>query len=152
MLLPFRSWCLSLGVVLVAGSAGCQQQLMPTPNIYVGGRYELFEQLREELTGSTIDLLYITDRAPETRRDGTLRYGYRRSRSLAYGSCLVEIGRNVDWETLVANSTVHKRSVSLAVKVRAINALGRLAPTPLPMVEIDGELVDDPQAMGVQQE
>ena len=151
MFTRFRSWCGAL-VLLAAGSAGCEQQLMPTPNIYVGGRYELYEEIAPELKGSTIDLLYVTDRAPETRQDGTLRYGYRRSQSLAYGSCLVEIGRNVDWETLVANSTVRKRSVSLAVKVRAINELGRLAPTPLPMVEIDGELVDDPQALAVQKE
>ncbi len=152
MLLPFRSWCLSLGIVLAAGSAGCQQQLMPTPNIYVGGRYELFDQLPEELTGSTIDLLYITDRAPETRKDGSLRYGYQRSPSLAFGSVLVEIGHNIDWETLVANSTVSKRSVSLPLNVRAINERGRLIPTPLPLVEIDGELVDDPQVLAVQRE
>ena len=147
----FRSWYLTV-LLLAVGLAGCQEQLMPTPNIYVGGEYELFEGLPEDLKGSTIDLLYITDRAPETRQDGSLRYGYGRSRSLAYGSCLVEIGRNVDWETLVANSTVHKRSVSLAVNVRAINELGRLIPTPLPLVEIDGELVDDPQAVAVQRE
>ncbi len=145
MFTRFRSWCGAL-VLLAAGSAGCEQQLMPTPNIYVGGRYELYEGgLSEGLKGSTIDLLYLTDRAPETRQDGSLRYGYRRSRSLAFGSCIVEIGRNVDWETLVANSTVHKRSVSLPVKVRAINELGRLIETPLPLVEIDGQLVEDPK-------
>lgn len=152
MLLPFRSWCLSLGILLAAGSAGCQQQLMPTPNIYVGGRYKLFDQLPEELTGSTIDLLYITDRAPETRKDGSLRYGYQRSPSLAFGSVLVEIGHNIDWETLVANSTASKRSVSLPLNVRAINERGRLIPTPLPVVEIDGKLVDDPKVLAVQRE
>ncbi len=148
----FRSWYLTL-LLLAAGSAGCeQQQLMPTPNMYVGGKYELYEGgLPEYLKGSTIDLLYLTDRAPETRQDGSLRYGYGRSRSLAFGSCLVEIGRNVDWETLVANSTVHKRSVSLPVTVRAINELGRLIETPLPLVEIDGQLVEDPKLDAAQE-
>ncbi|MHC4447807.1 MAG: alpha/beta hydrolase [Planctomycetota bacterium] len=146
-----KPWFLSF-VLLAAALFGCEQQLMPTPNMFVGERYEPFEDLPEDSKGSTIDLLYVTDRAPETRQDGTLRYGYRRSRSLAFGSCLVEIGRDVDWETLVANSTTHKRSVSLPVKVRAINELGRLIETPLPLVEIDGKLVEDPKLDAIQQE
>ena len=74
------------------------------------------------------------------------------SASLAFGSCKVEIGRNVDWETLVAASTARKRSVDLPLKVRSIDEAGRLAPNPLPLVKINGVLVDDPEAVANQLE
>ncbi len=147
--LSHRLWMV-LGVLLVAGAAGCQTQLMPTPNIYASGRYRLYEDIDPALRTSTVDLLYVTDRAPVPRKDGGISYGYERSHSLAFGSCAVEIGRNVDWETLVANSTVHKRSVKLPMKVRSIRELGRLHPTPLPLMDVGGELMDDPDALAQQ--
>ena len=140
-------------VLVLAGLSGCQTKLMPTPNIYLNGRYTLFDDdLPQELRTNIVDLLYVTDRSPEPRRDGSMKYGWGRSASLAFGSCEVEIGRDVDWETLVTASTSRKRSVKLPLTVRSIDEAGRLAPNPLPLVEINGELVDDPEAVASQRE
>jgi esterase/lipase superfamily enzyme len=125
---------------------------MPTPNIYVDGKYQLFDaNLAPELRSSKVDLLYVTDRAPDPKKDGTMRYGYERSPALAFGSCVVEIGRNLTWEELVAQSTVRRRPHAPSLTVRTITELGRLAPTPLPLVESDGKLVVDPAAIAHQQ-
>jgi esterase/lipase superfamily enzyme len=123
---------------------------MPTPNIDANGEYKLFEDLAPELQTTTVDLLYVTDRAPEPR-DGGFRYGYGRSTSLAFGSCMVEIGQDLDWQTLVANTTRRHRSVDLPLNVRSIVERGRLAPTPLPLVERDGVFVSDPAAVASQE-
>ena len=63
MNVPWR-WSLRLLLLLAIGLAGCQKQLMPTPNIYLDGRYPLFENLPPEFKTNTVDLLYVTDRAP----------------------------------------------------------------------------------------
>jgi esterase/lipase superfamily enzyme len=145
-------WSLRVLVLLAVGLAGCQKQLMPTPNIYVDGRYPLFENLPDEFQTNTVDLLYVTDRAPVNRPDGTLGYGYRRSPSLAFGHCIVEFGRNVDWETIKADSMRSKRSTKYPLRVKRIEETGRLAPTPIPLVERNGTLIDDPQAVASQME
>ncbi|MHC4220694.1 MAG: alpha/beta hydrolase, partial [Planctomycetota bacterium] len=72
--------------------------------------------------------------------------------SLAFGSCLVEIGEDLDWDTLVAASTTRDRSLKLLLTVRSITEQGRLAATPLPLVERDGQWVDDPAAVTTQAE
>ncbi len=141
----------SSDALLTARLVKRSSQLMPTPNIYASGEYRLFEDLAPELQTTTADLLYVTDRAPEAR-DGSFRYGYGRSTSLAFGSCLVEIGHDLDWATLVAESTVRDRTVDLPLIVRSIVERGRLASTPLPLVEQDGEFVNEPAAVASQME
>ena len=94
---------LALAAALSAGAAGCQTSLMPTPNIYADGKYQLFDPaIRPELCTTTADILYITDRAPEPKKDGTMRYGYHRSPSLAFGSCVVEIDGGTGWQELAS--------------------------------------------------
>ena len=132
-------------LLLVLLLPGCQNTLMPTPNIYVGERYDLYPGgLPPELETTTIDLLYVTDRAPERKADGSLRYGWKRSRSVAFGSCMVELGRGLDWETLRAKSATG-RSKGLPVTVRAITELGRAPETPIQLIrDEDGRFVPDP--------
>lgn len=141
----------SSDALLTARLAKRSNKLMPTPNIYADGLYRLFDDLNPELRTTTVDLLYVTDRAPE-RVDGNLRYGYGRSRSLAFGSCKVEIGKGMDWKTLVTESTSRDRPSGLPLTVRSITETGRLAATPIPQVERDGQLVDDPTALAEQHE
>ncbi|MHC4992548.1 MAG: alpha/beta hydrolase [Planctomycetota bacterium] len=142
----------SLMAVVIAAAAltACQRQLMPTPNIYVDGRYELFDELPPSLQTSTVDVLYVTDREPMERPDGSLRYGYGRSASVAFGSTTVEIGSDLDWDILLANSTTARRSGAMPVRVRSITELGRFAPTPLPVVRLDGAFVRDPEVVAEQ--
>jgi esterase/lipase superfamily enzyme len=141
----------SSDALLTARLAKRPTQLMPTPNIYASGKYSLFADLAPELQTSTVDLLYVTDRAPRLE-NGSLRYGYERSRSLAFGSCFVEIGQQMDWATLVSESTTRDRSSDFSLTARSVTELGRLAATPLPLVERDGQSLDDPAAVAAQAE
>jgi hypothetical protein len=83
----------SLATLPLVTSLGCTtgHSLMPTPNLYArsGGYPE--SQVPADARTSRVDLLYVTDRAPETV-DGSLAYGARRSASAAYGSVTVEFG------------------------------------------------------------
>jgi hypothetical protein len=81
---------------------------MPTPRIYVG---EAAPPLFTGPTPSTtsIDLLYLTDRAPMTKPDGSLGYSSDRSRSMAFGSVTVEIGEKVPWPILAKESVASDR-------------------------------------------
>ena len=56
--------------LLITGCAETRQ-LMPTPNIYTDGKATLFEALPDEYVSPLVELIYITDRAPE--RDTTGR-------------------------------------------------------------------------------
>src|SRR5262245_37566179 len=120
-----------VAVLVVLALGGCESPLMPTPNIYVDNRYQLFpDDLNPALKTSTADLLYVTDRSPEPTKDGRMRYGYGRSPSLAFGSVVVEFGKDVTWDTLVAESTTNHRKRSLPMTTKSITEIGRLSPTP----------------------
>ncbi len=62
-------------VLLIAGCAE-SRQLMPTPNLYTDENATLFEALPQEYASTLVELIYVTDRAPETDEAGKLRYGY----------------------------------------------------------------------------
>ena len=128
---------------LVVGCGG-KRQLMPTPNVYVNSTSNPFANVPPEFRNNQVDVLYATDRQPMTQEDGTLEYGYGRSRSLAFGSCVVKIGENVSWETLVKNSRVHKRSTSLELTIRDITEQGRFPETPIPLIHGKKGFIDDP--------
>ena len=87
-------------VLLIAGCAE-SRQLMPTPNLYTDDKVALFEALPPEYVNTLVELIYVTDRAPETDEAGNLRYGYKRSNSLAVGTTVVDLGQNSTWESLV---------------------------------------------------
>ena len=71
-------------LLLLLTSVGCAtgHPLMPTPNLYYrsGGYPE--SQVATAVRSTRADLLYVTDRAPETV-DGALAYSSRRSASAA---------------------------------------------------------------------
>ncbi|MGH7150456.1 MAG: alpha/beta hydrolase, partial [Planctomycetota bacterium] len=141
---PRRRFASLLALGALAG-VGCRgTKLMPTPNIYLGGRYALFEDLHPSLRTSKVDLLYVTDRSPVEEEGRLAGYDHGRSTSAAFGSCVVEIGRDVPWETLLRESTRRDRTVSLPLRVREVTELGRFPVTPWPLVEREGRLVDDP--------
>jgi esterase/lipase superfamily enzyme len=81
-----------------------------------------------------VDILYATDRKREGDEDDPVEYGYRRSYSVACGSLVVEIGRDVTWDELVEASRTKKRKVSLPLKVVSIQERGRFPDTPPPIV------------------
>ena len=126
---------------------GCSStpKLMPTPNIYAdGGSYPELS-VPPALKSNEVDLLFVTDRAPETTTDGTLEYGAGRSASVGFGSAIVEIGNDLSWQELVEISETSSRSTSPSVRVASRNEHGRFPATPHPFLVVNGEVREDPE-------
>ena len=126
---------------------GCAStpKLMPTPNIYVydGGYPE--SSVAMGLRSNEVDLLFVTDRAPETTADGMLKYGTGRSASLGFGSAVVAIGDELSWRELVEMSGATSRATSPAIQVTSRTELGRFPPTPHAFLVVDGKAREDPK-------
>ncbi len=133
-------------VLLIAGCAE-GRQLMPTPNLYTAEKATLFEALPQEYTSTLVELIYVTDRAPETDEAGNLRYGFKRSNSLAFGTTVVDLGQNTTWDDLVEASRTHTRFGDFELRLVSIDEFTRLPPAPMPYQVIDGEIVEDPEAV-----
>ena len=90
--------------VLILGCASESYQLMPTPVLYQEpSAVPAIFQPREMRGSSTdVDLLYITDRGPETDAESNLPYGEMRDSSIAFGSARVEIGPGVSGKSWIA--------------------------------------------------
>lgn len=128
-----RRWSpLLLALLLIGGCATKPRQLMPTPILYQEpSAVSLFEQPRDEQGSETaVDLLYITDRGPETNPESTLPYGQARSRSITFGSALVEIGSDVSWSDLEQQSTLAERTRDLDLSLGQVRELGRFPDEP----------------------
>ncbi len=137
---------LVLTMLLLGGCA--TRSLMPAPNLYgAKDAPELFGELPTELQGNRVDLLYVTDRAPETDEQGKLAYGYGRSRSAAFGSAIVTIEPELDWQDLKSISLEQDRSPRLTMRLISIEERGRFPESPPPIVLIDGLLQPDPSTL-----
>ena len=129
----------TLAVMLIL--CGCAtRQLMPTPNLYLNAASDPFATVPAHFRTSEVDVLYVTDRVGERRKDGRLEYGYGRSASLAFGACVVEIGDDVDWRTLVRESTTAKRQTRLELAVKETVELCRFPATPQTPDDVDAGL------------
>lgn len=137
-----------IALVLFLGAAlGCASghRLMPTPNLYAhpGGYPE--SSVPPGAKTSRVEVLYVTDRAPEVREGAELHYGRNRSASVAFGSALVEIGDSATWDQLVLASEGERRDRGFELRVRSKTELGRFPPTPHPFTVVDGKPVEDPE-------
>ena len=122
--------------------------LMPTPTVYVGPQGKpLFADVPAADQKASIDLLYVTDRAPGTEAAKTLPYSAERSHSMAFGTVTVEFGEGVPWDTLVAQSTLSKRSVPLDLKLGPTTELGRFPPISYGVEPTPAGLVRTPAAI-----
>ncbi len=135
---------LLLGTSAIVGCS-TMPELMPAPNIYVQGDGYPEQSVAQHLRSNDIDLMYVTDRAPEEASDGTLNYGTGRSASVGFGSAIVEIGNQLSWQQLVQMSETSERSFSPALRVKSVTELGRFPPTPHAFLVIDGEVREDPE-------
>ncbi len=143
-------WLLRTALVLlacVAGVGGCQRQLVPTPHVMYGdaGRAR-YEQLPPALQTSDVPLLYVTDRVIDEIGDAGPRYGYGRSRSLAYGELRVSLGADVDWETLVDDSTRARRSRTYPMRLAHVDEKGKFADVIELLEVVDGQFRLKPNA------
>src|SRR4051812_36901666 len=85
--------CTTLWTIVLLVMAGCssQMQLMRTPNIYTQPDVKPFAEVPPALQNDHVDVLYLTDRAPDNAPTEPLKYGYHRSRSVAFGVAQVQI-------------------------------------------------------------
>lgn len=124
---PARAFLL-LAVGLGTGCAG--PRLMPTPNVYRDRAQNPFADVPPALRTNRVDLLYVTDRRLERDAVGRPAYTYRRAPYLAYGSCVVALGRDLDWESLVALSRSARRPRPVPVRVVWVQKQGHLPAEP----------------------
>lgn len=120
-------------------------KLMPTPNIYSNDGSYPESSVAPGLKSNEVDLLFVTDRAPETTADGTLKYGTGRSASVGFGSAVVEIGDDLSWQALVEMSEASSRSASPAIRVTSRTEFGRFPPTPHALLVVEGKVKEDPE-------
>ena len=138
------SFCLIALALLLVGCSS-QRVMMPTPNVYLKPDYDVFSTLNPSLKTTDLDMLFITDRAPEQDDEGNLVYGYDRSGSLAFGRVVVELGEDITWEELVAASRTQRRVKPMALEIREVEELIRSVNTPIPFKEVDGRIVEKPE-------
>lgn len=133
-------------LILVLLLVGCSStpKLMPTPNIYTNGRVYPESGVPQGLKSNEIDLLFVTDRAPQITSEGELEYGTRRSASMAFGSAIIEIGNNLPWHHLVEMSQTLSRSALPSVRVTSRNEIGRFPATPHAFLLVNGKATEDP--------
>ena len=113
---------------------GCATTMMPTPVLYTGANAKpLFTELSIDSRRPSLDLLFITDRAPAEQADG-LPYTAARSRSMAFGSAMIEFGEDVSWDVLVKESTATQRVNPLQLKLGPTTELGRFPAIPYEVV------------------
>ena len=143
MMKTLNPGALSLLTLLLIGCSSAPK-LMPTPNIYTDGGSYPDSSVPEDLKSNKVDLLYVTDRAPETTDNGTLEYGTGRSASVGFGSAIVEIGDELTWQELVEMSETSSRSTSPEILVTSRTEIGRFPATPHPFLVVDGEVKEDP--------
>jgi len=135
-------------ILSLALLAGCQAvSIVPTPTLYVASEENPFAAVPPALRTSTLDVLFATDRRREETSKLAKSYGTGRSLSLAFGSAELEIGNDLSWEDVVAESRTEKRKRSLALEVKTLLELGRWPETPIPRVYEGDKLVDDPAVL-----
>ena len=118
-----------MGAILVAGCAG-RPALMPTPSIYLAEGYS-DGNINPTLRDRSVDLVYVTDRAPDTDESGSLKYGVMRSASMAFGIAHIELGEeSLDWPVLVEQSGISNRPSEIYYQVAMPEEIGRFPQTP----------------------
>ena len=122
--------CLLLGVLL-AGCATPPRTLMPTPLVYQEpDGPALFTRTVAARQRPAVDLLYVTDRAPETDPESDLPYGQERARRIVFGSAEVEMLPSLDWASLEAESRLAERDEEIVLSLGEVTELGAFPQEP----------------------
>lgn len=117
--------------VLLAGCSTPPRTLMPTPLLYRGAEgAALFPNTVDSRRQSPVDLLYITNRAPETDPESDLPYGEERGRRLVFGSAQVRMPPELDWASLEADSRTGERQTEIVLSLGEVQQLGAFPQEP----------------------
>ena len=113
---------------------GCQEPLIPTPYVMYGeAGAEVFEQTPAALRTGDAPIIFVTDRSLEAPpppmtdapvADSGPRFGSERSLEMTYGVVTVGFGKDVEWDTLVRDSTAKERSRSYHPHVVSVEPKG----------------------------
>ena len=135
-----------LAILLIGGCATRARQLMPTPALYqLPGGQPVFDRSQESRQSPDLDLLFITDRAPETESESTLPYGEERARHIAFGSARVRVEPALDWETLHEQSRLADRTREVNLELDQVQELGVFPEEPYQISRgADGTALRDP--------
>jgi esterase/lipase superfamily enzyme len=135
--------------VLLVGCASNVRLLMPTPAMYLAsGGQPVFDQAAVERLRPEVDLLYLTDRAPQTDPQSTLPYGQERDRAIAFGSAQVRIVPQLSGEALDTQSRLDVRTEEVALEMGPIRELGRFPQEPYEVTRSPtGELFRAPDVL-----
>ena len=102
-------------------------------DLYRGECQPLFTELPIDSRRPSLDVLFITDRARAKQPDNP-PYTTERSRSMAFGSAIIEFGEDVSWDALVKESTAPQRANPLQLKLGPTTELGRFPAIPYEVV------------------
>ncbi|MBK1723203.1 hypothetical protein CKO23_13245 [Thiocystis violacea] len=117
--------------LVMAGCASSARSLMPTPSIYAAHPESApFGEVAADLRRTNVDLLYVTDRLPDLAKEAVLPYGEVRSRSIGFGSAIVEMTPVADWATLERQSLLAQRTQDIHLELGAVKELGRFPTEP----------------------
>lgn len=144
---------------LTFAATGCSSysfyRLVPAPNLYTQTNTNPFTDLTPALRTTQATVVYVTDRQPEPCTDAQTAegcqtaYGYRRSRSMAFGTTDVNLGKNITWDELVQASTHFDLSAHLKLSCSGTHELGRFPTTPDAYTLRNGEPVMPEEALAV---
>ncbi len=123
-------------VGLLGGCAGDGlRELMPAPEVFAApGAEAFYERVPAARREASIDLLYITDRAPAAAAVEGASYGEARARRLAFGSARVRFLPQMGWDELARQSLTDRRAVRIELELGDVRELGRYPFEPYPMV------------------
>jgi esterase/lipase superfamily enzyme len=117
-------------IALILTGCATDHKLMPTPALYTGANAKpLFSDASIGRQRPELDLLFITDRAPARGTDD-MPYTAGRSRSMAFGSVMIEFGKDLTWDLLVRESTATERETPLRLGLGRTEEKGRFPPIP----------------------
>jgi len=130
------------GVILICifcatlqiGCATKVRELMPTPAVFhLPTARAIFDEVPVERRTDYIDLLYVTDRAPDKSPDAELPYGQERARSIRFGSAKVALRPPMTWDELQHRSLADPRDRPITMELGVVKELGRYPAGPYPV-------------------
>jgi esterase/lipase superfamily enzyme len=124
-------WIVGAVFLLSSCASGPYQiQLMETPDVFLHGLLNPFEDIHKDDKDAVIELFYATDRAPYEEKGDDKFYANERGHYLRLGEALVRFGKNgMDWEDLKKFSLLKDRGKKLPLHVEDVNEIGVLDTT-----------------------
>jgi esterase/lipase superfamily enzyme len=146
---------IAMALVVVVGCGSTAPALVSAPNLFADSEVNPYESVPKALQVNTADVVYATDREPQTI-EGVYGYSAKRSRIVSFGLCTVQMGaEDTTWDELVTASTTRSRPEPIPMALTKIDERGRY-PSHKGMIEVNGRWVEDPveleeQAQATQQ-